>query len=204
MSSPESSLPFRNGDRLNLTDASVLLFDSQPEGLELLAQMFAGFGVHTPHRSTGAAEARQAIADRTFNLIIVSNASASGDGYDLVEWLRREAPAPTRFSPVILLTSHCRESDVFRGRDCGANFVIRKPSSPTVMIQRILWLSRDQRQFVEAPGYVGPDRRFKTLGPPYGMAGRRHDDLSAEVGRATTPNLGQDDIDALFSPRRAG
>ena len=61
MSSPETSLPFRNGDRLNLTDAAILLFDSQPEGLELLAQMFAGFGVHTPHRSTSASEARQAI-----------------------------------------------------------------------------------------------------------------------------------------------
>lgn len=204
MSSPEASLPFRSGDRLNLTEASILLFDSQPEGLELLAQMFAGFGVHTPHRSTVAAEARQAITDRAFNLIIVSNAAASGDGYDMVEWLRREAPQPTRFTPVILLTSHCREVDVLRGRDCGANFVIRKPASPTVMIQRILWMSRDQRQFVETGTYIGPDRRFKTLGPPNGIAGRRHDDLSAEVGRATTPNLGQDDIDALFQPRRAG
>jgi hypothetical protein len=40
------------------------------------------------------------------------------------------------------------------------------------------------------------------LGPPPGEKGRRSDDLSAEVGMATTPNLEQDDIDALFAPKR--
>ena len=30
-----------------------------------------------------------------------------------------------------------------------------------------------------------------------------HDDLSAEVGIAKTPNLEQDEIDALFSPKAA-
>jgi hypothetical protein len=34
-----------------------------------------------------------------------------------------------------------------------------------------------------------------------GQKGRRHDDLSVEVGAATTPNLDQDQIDALFQPK---
>jgi hypothetical protein len=33
------------------------------------------------------------------------------------------------------------------------------------------------------------------------MKGRRHDDLSVEVGEAKTPNLEQDEIDALFQPK---
>ena len=33
------------------------------------------------------------------------------------------------------------------------------------------------------------------------MKGRRHDDLSADVGIAKTPNLEQDEIDALFNPK---
>jgi DNA-binding response OmpR family regulator len=203
MSTPELSLPFRSGERINLSSAEVLLIDSQPESLEVLAEMFAGFGVHTPHRATNMVEARQAIADRTINLIVVSNVVTGGDGCGFIKWLRRAATAPNRFAPVILLTGHTREAEVFKGRDCGANFVLRKPASPMIMMQRILWISRDQREFVEAPNYCGPDRRFKMLGPPDGVQGRRHDDLSANVGEAKTPNLDQGDIDALFQPRRA-
>jgi hypothetical protein len=41
------------------------------------------------------------------------------------------------------------------------------------------------------------------LGPPVGEKGRRSDDLSVDVGAATTPNLDQSDIDALFQPKKA-
>jgi len=75
--------------------------------------------------------------------------------------------------------------------------------TPLIMMQRILWVSKESRAFVNAPGYCGPDRRFRALGPPVGEKGRRHDDLSAEVGEATMPNLDQSDIDALFQPKKA-
>ena len=83
----------------------------------------------------------------------------------------------------------------------GASFVVKKPAPPQVMMQRIMWLLKDERKFVTAPDYCGPDRRVRAMGPPVGVKGRRHDDLSAEVGMATTPNLDQDEIDALFSPK---
>jgi len=57
---------------------------------------------------------------------------------------------------------------------------------------------------VESPGYCGPDRRFRAMGPPVGEKGRRSDDLPPEVGQATEPNLDQSDIDALFGAKRAG
>ncbi len=203
MSSPDVGLPFRADERINLSSAEVLLIESQLESLEALAQMFAGFGVYNPHRAANVGEAKQVLTHRPVNLIVVSNVVAGGDGYSFVQWLRRSALQANRVTPVILLSGHTREADVCRGRDCGANFVLRKPASPVVMMQRIMWISRDQRDFIDAPNYCGVDRRFKVLGPPDGVKGRRKDDLSAEVGEAKTPNLEQDDIDALFQPRRA-
>jgi DNA-binding response OmpR family regulator len=102
---------------------------------------------------------------------------------------------------VILITGHTKPSQIFRGRDSGASFVVRKPVAPLVMMQRIIWLLNDQRKFVTSPDYCGPDRRVKAIGPPVGMKGRRCDDLSAQVGDAKTPNLEQDEIDALFKPK---
>jgi DNA-binding response OmpR family regulator len=203
MASADANLPFLAGERMNLSSADVLLVDSQPESLELLVQMFTGFGVHTPNRAATMAEAKEALTNRSFTLVVVDSVVAGGDGFELVEWARRQAPAPNRFASIVLLMGHTRSSDILRGRDCGANFVVRKPAPPLVMMQRILWLSRDKREFVDAPGYCGPDRRFRALGPPDGVKGRRKDDLSAELGAATAPNLDQSDIDALFQPRRA-
>ena len=67
------------------------------------------------------------------------------------------------------------------------------------MLERILWIAREQRPFV---AYAGPDRRFKFDGPPEGGAGRRRDDLSKDVGDAVAPNMSQDQIDALLSVKR--
>jgi DNA-binding response OmpR family regulator len=195
--------PFGPNERINLSNAGVLLLDSNAEGLELLAQMFAGFGMHTPHRASTADEAQGVVRDRELNLVIVDSAVSDMDGYEFVKWLRRSSGSPNRYAPVILLTGHTKASQVAKGRDCGANLVVRKPVPPLVMMQRIIWVSRESRSFVEAPNYCGPDRRHKAMGPPVGTRGRRHDDLSVEIGEAKTPNLDQDDIDALFKPKKA-
>jgi DNA-binding response OmpR family regulator len=197
------SLPYSKSERVNLSTAEVLLACGDPEGLNIMAEMFAGFGVHTPRRCLTGIEARTSIQERILNLVVVDSALQDQTGYDFIHWLRRCDIAPNCYAPVILITGHTKPSQIFKGRDAGASFVVRKPVAPLVMMQRIIWLLNDQRKFVTSPGYNGPDRRVKALGPPVGQKGRRHDDLSADVGTATTPNLEQDEIDALFSPKAA-
>jgi hypothetical protein len=59
-------------------------------------------------------------------------------------------------------------------------------------------VARDERMFVDCEAYAGPDRRFKFEGPPPGEDGRRDNDLPAEVGQATDPNLSQDELDSMM------
>ena len=87
-------------------------------------------------------------------------------------------------------------------RDVGANFVVAKPLSAAVLLQRVLWVGRDRRPFVNAENYVGPDRRFKFEGPPPGTEGRRESDLRQPIGAATEPNLSQEEVDVLVRPQR--
>jgi DNA-binding response OmpR family regulator len=169
--------------------------------VEILAAIFAGFGVHTPRRCATGEEAMALVKEREFNLIVVDSALGDMDGYGFISWLRRCGVAPNCSAPTILVTGHTKPSQIFKGRDAGASFVVRTPVLPVVMMQRIIWLLNDERQFVSSPDYHGPDRRIRAIGPPVGTKGRRHDDLSIEVGVATTPNLEQDEIDALFSPK---
>ena len=195
-----SALPFRRQERVNLSTAEVLIAGDDADGVEVLAEMFAGFGVHTPRRCSSGAEAMTIVGERELNLLVIDSALADSDGDVFISWLRR-CGSPNAWAPAVLVTGHTTPSQIFKGRDAGASFVVRKPVPPLVMMQRIIWLLNDQRAFVSSPGYYGPDRRVRAMGPPVGMKGRRHDDLSIEVGAATTPNLEQDQIDALFQPK---
>jgi len=103
---------------------------------------------------------------------------------------------------VIMLTGHAAPSNVHKSRDCGASFVVAKPITPGVLLQRILWLASDEREFVKSESYVGPDRRVRNFGPPLGVPGRRAGDLSAHVGAAVEANMDQASIDTLIKPRR--
>ncbi len=191
-------------DRLNLERVGVLVIEGNSAEQDLLAQVLTGFGVRNLRRCPDAEEAKTALATFDTGLIIADGSAADGAVYDFVAWLRRHAPEPRRFLPVLLLSGHVRMSQVVRARDCGASFVVTKPLAPRILLDRIGWLGRETRGFIEIDGgYVGPDRRFKSFGPPPGEAGRRRDDLPLEVGDAVEANMSQDDIDALMNPRRA-
>ena len=64
--------------------------------------------------------------------------------------------------------------DRARARDCGANFLVKRPLSPMALLERIVWVSKEGRGFVLDENYVGPDRRFKATVMPKG--GRRRED----------------------------
>ena len=188
--------------RINLERSVVLLVDDNPQALDALGGMVRGFGVRKQFKCKSGAEAMHIVKTQELDLIVIDSAMPDMDGYDFVAWLRREAQPEAVFTPVIMLTGHAARTMVEKSRDSGANFVLAKPFTPEVLLQRIFWVAKDERQMVKAESYVGPDRRFKNLGPPLGMKGRRSDDLSGHIGKASDPNLDQMDIDMLMKPSR--
>lgn len=184
--------------RINLEKASVLVLDDNGPSLDLLSQVVSGFGVSQLSRAESVKEAQALVAAKTFDLIISDVQIPEVDGIEFINWLRREAPETNRYVPVILVTGHTRTTDIFRTRDAGANFTVAKPITPKVLLERIFWVAREERAFIECDTYVGPDRRFKYEGPPIGIEGRRRDDLPAEVGTAQEANMSQDEINSLM------
>ena len=192
----------RPSDRVNLAHVTVLLIDDNLQALDILSSIVQGFGVKEQIRCSSAIEASVVVKKRPVDLILVDCAMPEMDGYDFIRWLRREGPAPTRQTPVIMLTGHAAASKVHKSRDCGASFIVTKPLTPAVLLQRIVWLSTDEREFIQSETYVGPDRRVRNMGPPLNVPGRRKGDLSTHVGAAVEANMDQSDIDSLFKPRR--
>ena len=191
-----------DGDaRIDLRHANVLCADEMTQGLEILGQILMGFGVQHIARAQSAEDFRRMLNTQAFDLILV-DAALGGNGFELVQWLRRSNLEGNRFAPSVVLSGHTPRSQVETARDCGANFVVIKPVSPATLLERVMWIGRTARMFVEAGAYVGPDRRFRNEGVPNGARGRRSSDLSAELGVALDPNLSQDAIDSLLKPQR--
>lgn len=184
--------------RINLEKAVVLVLDDNGPSLDILSQVVSGFGVKQLHRADSVKDAQDLARTKTFDLIISDVQMPDVDGVEFIQWLRRDALEANRYIPVILVTGHTRKPDVLRIRDAGANFMVAKPITPKVLLERIFWVAREERPFIECDAYVGPDRRFKHEGPPPGTDGRRRDDLPAEVGNAQEPNMSQDEINNLM------
>jgi CheY-like chemotaxis protein len=168
--------PLHASTRINLEKIDVLLVDDSVASLNLLTQVLLGFGIKNLTRADDAKAAQALLRERSFDLIIGATNMAGIDGYELVKWLRRGAMEANRYLPVILVSGHTPPSQVFKARDAGANFTVAKPITPKILLERILWAAKEDRQFIECDSYLGPDRRFKNDGPPAGAKGRRRED----------------------------
>lgn len=163
---------------INLSRANVLLIDDSPFGLRLLEQMMKGFGVRACYSCGSSLYAQDVIRREAVDLIVIDCDMPELDGYDLIRWMRNSG-MENAYTPVIMVAGHTKASKVKKARDCGANFIIARPFSPSVLLDRIVWIARDPRPFLEASDYAGPDRRFREEGPP--RTGERRADRLKEA-----------------------
>jgi CheY-like chemotaxis protein len=162
--------------RINLETAAVLLL-SGDQGMELLGRIFHGFGVRHPYRCFDGAAAMEVCKEADLDLIVCDGSLSDGAAYDFIAALRRSDLEPNRFAPVMIVQGHTPLDQIAKARDCGANFVVAKPITPRLLLERVLWIAQESRPFIELDGYVGPDRRFQNVGPPGGPGtGRRRAD----------------------------
>ncbi len=182
--------------RLDLSRIRALVVDDNPQSLELISQILAGFRLGKLTSCQSAEEARPRLAEEPFDLIFIDYAMPGEDGLHLARYIRSEPALPNRTVPILILHGHTPEHMVIRARDAGANMIVRKPVAPGVLLSRIQWIARDRRPFVEAETYCGPDRRIRAvpLGPD------RPERRSAALALVGDPEraMSQDDITALF------
>ncbi len=161
----------RDSAVVNLSGAVTMVVDDSPFSLTLTTCVLSGFGVRPTFTIGSSAEARRILQEQPVDLLLIDTDMPEIDGFELVRWLRRSGPNPNAFTPVIMTASHIRRSRVAEARDCGANFVVTKPLSAAMLLERILWVARDDRPFLEVGDYLGPDRRFRN--EPYEGEERR-------------------------------
>lgn len=166
----------------NFSDAITMVVDDSDFSLELTAEALRGFGVQVRYACSSAAEAIEILQEQPIDLLFVDTEMPGMNGHELVRWLRNSDLEPNAFVPVIMTAAHVRRSKVGAVRDCGANFLVTKPFSAASLLQRLIWVARDTRPFLQVGEYRGPDRRFSHTEP------REHNERRADMQRLAAFN----------------
>ncbi|MEJ1969667.1 MAG: response regulator [Rhizomicrobium sp.] len=168
--------------RLNLKGVTTLLVDSDLFTRGLVSNMLRGFGMESPTLADTGAQARHHLQHHYADLVIMEAGLPDMLSADLIRWIRRQEKSPFRFVPIIVLSGYTQLRLISTIRDAGANLVVKKPVSPAALFDRILWVARTARPFIEAGDYIGPDRRFKNIPPPDGDFKRDSDTAESDAG----------------------
>lgn len=184
---------------LNLQKTTVLVADADIMGQNIIVQILIGFGARNIVRCEDAEEVKRHLSVTTFELVIIDPSSFGPAGYEMVGWTRRSLPPPNRHAPVLVVTGHTAQSRVGQLRDSGANFIVSKPLSPAILLDRILWMSREKRPYIETDNYVGPDRRWHDKPLADGVQGRRQKDREVAARIAAGGAMSQADIDLVMN-----
>jgi DNA-binding response OmpR family regulator len=193
------SAPAASRALFNLQKTNILLADADAMGQSILSQILAGFGARNIVRCEDVSEVRRQLKAQSFDLVLIDPASFGPEGYEIIPWLRREVPPPRAHVAVLVVTGHTEHNRVGQVRDAGASFVVSKPLSAAVLLERLLWLSRETRPFVETSSYAGPDRRWHDAPLPASVEGRRVKDRELAMRISAGGNMNQADIDLIMT-----
>ncbi len=183
----------------NLENAQILLLEGDSMAMTILSQIMLGFNARNTTRLDSVADAKTHLIAYATDLIVYDPTTLA-DGYEFAPWLRRNGPKHSKYASVLAITSHTQASRVNELRDSGANFIVTKPLTPAVIFERIMWMARENRPYVECKSYAGPDRRFKDVGAPLGTMGRRAEDIELANRFAPEHEMNQTDIDEIMNP----
>jgi DNA-binding response OmpR family regulator len=182
--------------RLNFSKAKLLLIGEGGPSMEILSQILLGFGVNHAHKCISARDGLAVAAATAFDLILIDNDMQQMSGAEVCRELRADQRGRNYTSPVLVLSALTSTETVAAVRDAGAHFVLAKPIVPGVLLERIEWIARSEREFVTSDGYRGPDRRFQQSPLPSGIEERRNETL--KMLAAPERALDQSEIDSLF------
>lgn len=107
-------------------------------------------------------------------LIFTERSGARLDGERLARSIRRSNLACRRV-PIIMMTADATATSIKGARDSGIHEFLRKPFTSADLFRRVENVALKPRDWIEAVGYVGPDRRRFNSGEYAGPQKRRAD-----------------------------
>ncbi len=146
-------------DRYAVSRMSALVVDDQRFARQLLCDLLRVLGFMSVRTACDGREAVEQIQTWAPNVVLTDWRMSPMDGFELIDWIRRDRASPIPEAPILLVTGHHRKERVAQARDSGVNEIIVKPFSPLMIEAKLAAALSPERAFVRGSVYVGPCRR---------------------------------------------
>ena len=143
---------------------SVLIADSSLYTGNIIASMLRTLDIHDVREANDGRAALTELTLRAFDIILIEDSLAEIDGVEVVRRLRKSEESGNRFKPVIMMAAAPDVARIAAARDAGVTEFLRKPFAASHIEARLIAIMDQPRDVVEAPSYVGPDRRRRKAG----------------------------------------
>ena len=152
----------------------IVIIDPNASAVRLLSDIMKGFGAREVYSENDEERALELVRDVEPGVIFTERSGDTLNGETLARRIRRSSMA-CRMSPIIMVTGEATASTIKGARDAGVHEFLRKPFTTGDLFTRVENVALKPRPWVEAVGYVGPDRRRFNSGEYSGSKKRRGD-----------------------------
>lgn len=152
----------------------VLIADPNMASARLLLDIMKSLGAREVVTESDENRVMDHALEMEPGLIFTERSGARLDGEQLAKRIRRSNMA-CRQAPIIMMTADATASSIKGARDSGVHEFLRKPFTSADLFKRIENVALKPRDWIEAVGYVGPDRRRFNSGEYAGPQKRRAD-----------------------------
>jgi len=161
----------------------VIIADPNLASARLLLDIMKSLGAREVVTLTDESRVMEAIREIDPGMIFTERTGPKLDGESLTRKLRRSNLAARR-APVIMVTADATASSIKGARDSGVHEFLRKPFTSADLFKRVENVALKPRDWIEAVGYVGPDRRRFNSGEYAGPQKRKADKPASAAAAA--------------------
>ncbi len=136
----------------------VVIVDPNPAAARLMSDLLKGFGSRDIAIESDQDRIIDLAREMEPGLYVIEHSGPQLDGEALGRRIRRSSLSSRR-APIMMVTAEATASAIKGARDAGVHEFLRKPFTSGDLYRRIENLATKPRNWVEAVGYVGPDRR---------------------------------------------
>ena len=169
--------------RLEPVVKRVLIVDPNPHAARLLVDVMKALGSRDVAVEPDETRAMKMAESLEPGIILIERTGPGLDGETLARRIRR-SDMGCRRAPILMVTAEATASTIIGARDAGIHEFLRKPFTSADLLKRVENVALKPRDWVEAVGYVGPDRRRFNSGEYSGPAKRKGDRASGAAAVA--------------------
>ena len=159
-----------------LSRITVLVMDDDVQMNKVVRDMLDAIGFEKIHTARDGASAIKLLQQKPIDMVLTDWRMEPMDGINFTKFIRTSPDSPNRYLPIIMMTGQGEKEDVELARDTGVNEFLVKPFTVKSLMERIITVIENPRNFVMAKSFKGPDRRRRDGDSPVGVDRRKRRD----------------------------